>query len=151
MNIIGRFERAMERWTATVWTTVRKPAKKPLDVVVRLRRECDDHALIVGRGRTVVPNCFVVELPAASHRRLAGHREQLGPELAAEVRRYAAEQSYSFAGPVTVGLRAHPDGGRTRYRVRSRLVPCQAPALADDLTKALPVVAAPRAHVSTRA
>ncbi|MFC6063705.1 FhaA domain-containing protein [Streptomyces ochraceiscleroticus] len=141
--MIGRFERAMDRWTSAVWASVRKPGKKPMDVVVRLRRECDDNALIMGRGRTVVPNCFSIELPADSHRRLAGHRERLGPELAAEIRRYAAERSDSFAGPVTVGVAAHPDGGRTRYRVHSRLVPCHPPTHMDAPTMALPQVTVP--------
>ncbi|MEV0604512.1 DUF3662 domain-containing protein [Streptomyces sp. NPDC050315] len=141
MNMIGRFERVMERWTSSVWSSVRKPGTKPMDVVVRLHRECDDNALIMARGRTVIPNCFSIELPADSHQRLASHREKLGPELAAEIRRYAAERSYSFAGPVTVGVAAHPDGGRARYRVRSRLVPCHLPTHSDAPTMALPQVA----------
>ncbi|MFD7663576.1 DUF3662 domain-containing protein [Streptomyces sp. NPDC059788] len=150
MNMIGRFEQAVERWTAAAWDSVRKSQDRPMDVVARLHRECDANALIMGQGRTVVPNRFTVELPADSHRQLAGHQDQLGPELAAEVRRYAAERSYTFAGPVTVALTARPDAGHARYQVRSRLVPGRAPALTDDLTKALPVVGAPRAHGSTR-
>ncbi|MGW8375442.1 DUF3662 domain-containing protein [Streptomyces sp. ODS28] len=143
MRTLTGIERAMERWTSTLWTAVRSPRPKPMEVVAVLRRECDDNALIMERGRTLVPNHFTIELPADSHRQLAAHHGRLGAELAAQVRRHAAEQRYRFAGPVTVDL--HPGEGRRRYRVHSRLAPHQAPTASADLTKALPVIEAPPA------
>jgi hypothetical protein len=139
MRWIANFERTMERWTGTALSLVRKPKEKPAEVVAVLRQECDDNALIVGRGRTLVPNHFTIELPRDSHRQLDAHSGQLTPHLAAQIRRYAAEQRYSFAGPVTIRLRAHPENDRVRYRVHSHIAPHHAPAPSDDLTKALPM------------
>ncbi len=69
-----------------------------------LRRECEAKAVIVGRGRTVVPNAFELELPSESYARLAGQAGPVGERLASEVRRHAAERRFSFAGPVAVRL-----------------------------------------------
>ena len=148
MGKITNLERAMERWTATAWSAVRRPKKKqkPMEVVAILRRECDANAMILGRGRTLVPNHFSIDLPRTSHRQLAVHDGQLAPQLTAQIRRYAAEQRYHFAGPVTVDLYAHTECERVRYRVRSHIAPARRPAApADDHTKALPVIVPPDA------
>ena len=140
MRMIANFEHALERWTSAVWCSVRKPRHKPAEVVAVLRRECDDNALIVARGRTLVPNHFTIELPHDSHRQLAEHSRELLPDLTAQIRRHAAEKRYSFAGPVEIRLDTRPECERTRYRVHSRIAPHCAPAHTDDFTKALPVV-----------
>ncbi|MEU0599917.1 FhaA domain-containing protein [Streptomyces sp. NPDC006393] len=107
MRSLSSLEDAMERWI--------------------LRQECDDRALILDWHRTLVPNAFVIELPLASHNRLVGSKEQLGRHLSNQVRRHAADQGYTFAGPVAVFL-APVEGSKIgRFRVRSRIVPAQKP------------------------
>ncbi|MGW7519800.1 DUF3662 domain-containing protein [Streptomyces sp. NPDC054796] len=153
MGRITNIERAMERWTSTAWSVVRRPKRqKPMEVVAMLRRECDVNAMILGRGRTLVPNHFTIELPSSSHRRLSTSDDELLPQLAAQVRSYAAEQHYHFAGPVTVALHSHSESGPARYRVRSHLTPARAPAPpVDDSTRALPVVSPPTTRTTGRA
>ena len=48
----------------------------------RVQREMDDRAAIVAKGRTLVPNDFVVELAESDHERLEVYAESLGVELA---------------------------------------------------------------------
>lgn len=140
MRLIRNFERSMERWTQTAWSAVRPPRSKPMEVVAVLRRECDDNALIMKRGRTLVPNHFTIELPRAAHGQLRGHGGDVATQLATQVRRHAAERRYHFTGPVTVQLTPHAGTDSDRYRVRSHIVPYRAPAAPDDSTKALPVL-----------
>ncbi|MGW7517953.1 DUF3662 domain-containing protein [Streptomyces sp. NPDC054796] len=139
--MIASIERAMERWTATLWAAVRREKEKPIEVVAGLLRACDENAVIVGRGRTVVPNHFTIELPRESYRELDGHAEVLAERLATRIRQYAAERHYTFAGPVRVRLRGYGGAGSGfRYRIRSHIDPTRPPARTDDLTRALPAV-----------
>ncbi|MDJ1137351.1 DUF3662 domain-containing protein [Streptomyces iconiensis] len=137
--MIEGFERAMERWAANVWTFVRGPRHKPMEVVAVLRKECDDNAMIVGHGRTLVPNLFTIELPHETHRRLDVHSAELAPQLAAQVRRHAAERRYTFAGPVTVRLHPAGDPGGSRYRVRSHVEARPSATPPAELTQVLPL------------
>lgn len=123
MRLINRIEDTMERWTTTVWTTLVPPQQKSGEVVAILRRQCDDSALILGRERVLVPNAFVIELPPESHRQLTTTSAELGRYLAAQVHRHAAEQGYTFAGPVAVSLR--PAGGDAvgRFQIHGRIDP----------------------------
>ncbi|MFJ4831330.1 DUF3662 domain-containing protein [Streptomyces sp. NPDC088747] len=125
MRFLGDLERAMERWSDALWELLIPPAREQAEVVGRLRRECDDHALILDSRRTLVPNAFVIELPPESHRRLTPDSALLAGQLAAQVCRHAAEQGYTFAGPVAVRLAPARAAGVDRFRVRSRIVPAQ--------------------------
>lgn len=146
MRLIDKFERKLEHWASATWSSVRKPPHEPLEVVGMLRRECDENALILGRGRTLVPNHFTIELPDESHRQLIAHSAALEPELTAQIRRYAAERRYHFTGPVAVRLHPHPDGVRARYRVRSRIAPDRAAVPRNSETQAMPLPEAPPAQ-----
>jgi hypothetical protein len=81
--------------------------------------------LILGRHRVVVPNAFVIELLPEIHPKLRAHTLPVEPHLVNEVRRYVAEQGYTFAGRVAVNL--CPAAGETtvRFRIRSRISPAQ--------------------------
>ncbi|MEN8651252.1 DUF3662 domain-containing protein [Streptomyces sp. 21So2-11] len=125
MGILGNFERMMERRVTALWASLARSERErePVEVMVILRRECDVNAMILGLGRTLVPNAFTIELPEERYRQLDVHAAQLGRRLSVTVRKHAAEQCYSFAGPVTVSFRTAPESDVTRYRIRSRVVP----------------------------
>ncbi|WP_425575146.1 FhaA domain-containing protein [Streptomyces durmitorensis] len=123
MRLLLALERAMERWMASLWGSVRPPRRQRGAVVSILCRECDERALILERGRTVAPNTFTVELPRQSHVQLASARVELGNYLAHEVHRHAAEQGYTFAGPVAVSLCLTTETTVGRFRVQSRISP----------------------------
>ncbi|MFG2651844.1 DUF3662 domain-containing protein [Streptomyces sp. NPDC048436] len=118
----------MERWTTTLWTLLLPPKLLPSheeegEVVATLRRECDDSALILGRERVLVPNSFVIDLPPESHRQLNGSGSELSRQLAAQVLRHAAEQGYTFAGPVAVSLRSAGGEAVGRFQIHGSIDP----------------------------
>ncbi|WP_327686313.1 DUF3662 domain-containing protein [Streptomyces sp. NBC_00467] len=124
MRFFGATEHALERWTTNVGRLLFPAKRRQLEVVVILHRQCDDNALILGRRRVLVPNVYIVELLPAIHRQLAASALPLELYLVNQVRRHAAEQGYTFAGPVAVDLR--PAAGATRrFRIRSRIVPAE--------------------------
>ncbi|MGW0564076.1 DUF3662 domain-containing protein [Streptomyces sp. NPDC003016] len=125
MSDVSKVERTLERWGAAGWAWVFRPAREPVEVVAVLRRECDENALILGRGRVLVPNSFVVALPPCTHHELDPYTAWVGPELADRVREHATRRRYSFAGPVTVSLRTLPELAAGRYSIRSRIAPAE--------------------------
>ncbi|NBE50802.1 DUF3662 domain-containing protein [Streptomyces boluensis] len=125
MRFLVEFERSVERWGNALWETLIPPSRKQAEVVAKLRNECDDRALILDRQRTLVPNAFVVQLPPDAHRQLIACSGQLGRQLATQIRRHAAEQGYTFAGPVVVHLTGTPGAGVGRFRIHSRIAPLQ--------------------------
>lgn len=69
-------------------------------------REIDDHRSLDVRGRTVVPNHFVVTLTTSDHGILSGIATTLCAELAAAAKEHASGEGYIFVGPLTVELTA---------------------------------------------
>ncbi|WP_395570463.1 FhaA domain-containing protein [Streptomyces sp. BK79] len=125
MRFLGTSERLMEQWAATVWDRVLPARPTHGEALTTLLRQCDDNTLIVGRQRVVAPNAFVIELLPPIHRRIAASPLPVAPAVADHVRRHAAEQGYTFAGPVTVDLCPAPDDATDRFRVRSRIAPAE--------------------------
>jgi hypothetical protein len=95
---------------------------QPVEVASAVQREMDDRAAIVAKGRTLVPNDFVVELAESDHARLDVYAETLGVELANLAREYAKEQGYSFVGPVRMRFEGVPDMVTGTFRIRSGVI-----------------------------
>lgn len=55
------------------------------------------------------------------HRQLAIEQARVEQHLGAQVRRHAAEQGYTFAGPVSISLCASHDETVGRFRVHSSI------------------------------
>jgi hypothetical protein len=126
MKSLAALEDTMERWSNALWTLLTPPAHREhhqTELVRMLHRECDDRALILDRERVLVPNAFVIELPPESHRQLSNSSRQLDTHLSNQVRRHAAEQGYTFAGPVAVRLTPVQDSKVGRFWIRSSIVP----------------------------
>jgi hypothetical protein len=128
VGVLQRFERRVERLVNGAFARAFKAEVEPVEIASALQRECDDRAAIVSRGRTMVPNTFVVELGASDHERLSRYAEPLGAELADMVGEHAAEQHYSFVGPVTVTFEQSDELETGRFRVRSAAVAVPNPA-----------------------
>lgn len=149
MSMIANIERTMERCTAAVWSRIRPARDRPIELVAILHRECDENAMILGHCRTLIPNHFTIELPYDVHHRIAPHAGRLVPELAAQIRRHAAERHYRFAGPVTVRLRVSAECDGLPYRISSRTVCSGEQAHTPELTRSLPLPTAPRPAPAT--
>lgn len=119
MGVLQRFERRLGGLVEGAFAKVFKGDVQPVEIAGALQRETDDRKTIVAQGKVLVPNDFVVELGRHDFDRLHPWAEPLGDELAAMVREHAAEQGYTFVGPVNVALDLLPDVDTGTFRVRS--------------------------------
>ena len=128
MGVLDRFERRLDRLVSGAFARAFKAEVQPVEIASALQRECDDKAAIVGRGRTMVPNDFRVELGPTDYERLVTYAAPLSVELADMVREHAGEQGYALVGPVEVRLDRSDDLETGVFRVVSEAVPGELPA-----------------------
>jgi hypothetical protein len=119
VGVLQRFERRLGGLVEGAFAKVFKGEVQPVEIASALQREADDRKTVVGEGKVLVPNDFVVELGSHDHARLDPWATPLGNELAAMVREHAAEQGYTFLGPVRVALEKVADTDTGVFRVRS--------------------------------
>lgn len=119
VGVLQRFERRVGGLVEGAFAKVFKGDVQPVEIAQTLQREADDKRTIVAEGRVLVPNEYVVELGDHDYARLHPYADPLGAELAAMVQEHAAEQGYSFVGPVKVALELMPDIDTGTFRVRS--------------------------------
>jgi hypothetical protein len=127
VGVLQAFERRFSGLVEGAFAKVFKGDVQPVEIAGALQRETDNRKTIVGPGKVHVPNDFVVELGDHDHARLAEWAEPLGDELGAMVREHAAEQGYSFVGPVKVGFEHVPEISTGVFRVRSSVVAADVP------------------------
>ncbi|MFD7921980.1 DUF3662 domain-containing protein [Streptomyces sp. NPDC059740] len=117
MGLLTRMEEAVEHFeTALVDKVFRH---EPVEVLDALRRECDDHVLVVSEERRLAPNAYLVELAGPVHDRLDSQEAGVCQELTDELVRHAAERGYDFPGPVAVHLTRTDTLPNGRYRISS--------------------------------
>ncbi|HVS68790.1 MAG TPA: DUF3662 and FHA domain-containing protein [Mycobacteriales bacterium] len=121
MGVLQSFERRLGGLVEGAFARVFKGEVQPAEIAGALQRESDDRKEVVARGRVLAPNTYVVELGDRDYRRLEEWAEPLGDELAAMVREHAAENGYSFVGPVQVGFEHHAGIGTGVFRIRSAM------------------------------
>lgn len=119
MGMLDRFEKGIERAVNGAFAKAFRSEVQPIEIASALRREVDDRANIVARGRTLAPNTFVVELGPADHERLGDWEEALSEELKSVVDEHAGQQRYSMVGPITVSFEQAEDLDTGLFRVRS--------------------------------
>jgi len=119
MGMFDRMEKGIERAVNGAFAKAFRSEVQPVEIASALRREIDDRATIVSRGRTLVPNTFVVELGPADHGRLGEWEDALGDELRDVVNEHAIQQQYAFVGPITVKFEKAEDLDTGLFRVRS--------------------------------
>ncbi len=142
MGVLQRFERRLEGLVLHAFTRVFKGQVEPVEVAAQLQRETDDRKAVVGEGRILVPNDFVVELGMTDYARLSPYAQPLGAELAEMVNEHAAEQGYSFVGPVRVTLEQVEKLDTGRFLIRSGVAGGgDGPAVAAPPRPAAPAVA----------
>jgi hypothetical protein len=90
VGVLQRFERRLGGLVEGAFAKVFKGDVQPVEIASALQRETDDRKTVVGQGKVLVPNDFVVELGRQDFDRLNPWAEPLGDELAAMVREHAA-------------------------------------------------------------
>jgi hypothetical protein len=122
VGVLQRFERRLEGLVEGAFARAFKGNVEPVEIAAALEREALDKKAIVGAGRVLVPNEYVVELGEADYARLSPYARQLGVELATMVQESAAEQQWSFVGDVQVSLAEVSDLETGVFHIRSNVV-----------------------------
>ncbi len=119
MGVLQRFERRLEGLVEGAFARVFGGVVQPVEVASALQREAADKKAIVGAGRVLVPNAYVVELGDHDFTRMTEYDEPLRAELASMVREHAQEQGWSFVGAVRVSFEKVDELDTGVFRVRS--------------------------------
>ncbi|GAB2678049.1 FhaA domain-containing protein [Thalassiella azotivora] len=122
MGVIDKFERGIERAVNGAFAKAFRSEVQPVELASALRRETDNQAAVVSRGRTLVPNSFVITLSADDHARVADWEDSLADELADSLTTHARQQRYAFVGPVTIRFEQDDELDTGVYRVEGHRV-----------------------------
>lgn len=141
MGLLDKFEKGVERSISSVFARTFRSKVQPVELASAVRRELDDRAAVLGRGRTLVPNSFTLSLAGDDYDRLAEWEDALGDELAEGAVEHADKQRYVFVGPVTVSLARDDNLEVGLFEVSSQTVKgAIAPATAHTPANGRPVI-----------
>lgn len=118
MSLFERMERKLERTVNGVFAKAFRSEVQPLELASAVRRAMDDRATLLGRGNTIVPNLFTIELSDEDFDRLMEYGVELEDELIAAARDHAESQRYQPRGPLQVLFDADPELEVGVFRVR---------------------------------
>ena len=119
MGILDRFEKGLENVVNGAFAKAFRSQVEPVELAGALRREADNKAAVVSRGRTLTANHYIIELSPTDHERLSGLESELRSDLRQVIGDHAIEQAYSFVGPVSVDFALADDLDTGMYRVVS--------------------------------
>ena len=119
MGILDRFEKGLENVVNGAFAKAFRSQVEPVELAGSLRREADNKAAVVSRGRTLTANHYVIELSPTDFDRLSGLENELRTDLRQVIGDHAVEQAYSFVGPVSVDFVEADDLDTGMYRVVS--------------------------------
>ncbi|UVI36138.1 DUF3662 and FHA domain-containing protein [Brevibacterium spongiae] len=119
MGILDRFEKGLENVVNGAFAKAFRSQVEPVELAGALRREADNKAAVVSRGRTLTANHYIIELSPTDHDRLSGLESELRSDLRQIIGDHAVEQAYSFVGPVSVEFALADDLDTGMYRVVS--------------------------------
>jgi hypothetical protein len=117
---LAKFEQRLEALVSGAFARAFRSAVQPVEIAAALQRECDNNTQILSRQRRMVPNDFHVELSQPDTDRLSPYDSALIKELTLQLQEHAENQSYLFAGPVTIAFETADDLTIGRFRVRSQ-------------------------------
>jgi len=120
MGVLDKFEKGVERAFSTTFARAFRADLKPVDLASALRTEMDNRTASLSRGRTAVPNVFVVELSPADIKKVEewGRAEVTG-DLVRAATSHATDQGYVFVGPVVVEFEEVGGFKSGSFKVRS--------------------------------
>lgn len=136
MGIWGDIERKLERAYNESFARAFKSEVQPVELASAIRKAMDDRSAVLGRGRTMVPNLFLIELSPTDYDRIAPIAGDVEIELVAAAEEHAESQHYQPGGPIRVDFERGDDLETGVFRVRPSTVrhPDNAPSGAPSPT-----------------
>lgn len=118
MGLFDRMERKLERAVNGVFAKAFRSEVQPVEIASAIRRAMDDRAATAGKGRSLVPNVFTIELSETDYERLTDHGVELEDELVAAAEEHADSQHYQPGGPIDILFDEDVDLETGVFRIR---------------------------------
>jgi hypothetical protein len=104
VGVLQRFERRLEGMVGLAFARVFKGKVHPAEIAHALQREATEQRSVLGGGRVLAPNVYVVTLGPVDYENLAEWSEQLAGELADMVAEHIQSEGYQTFGEIEVRL-----------------------------------------------
>ena len=137
MGVLQRFERRLEGMVGLAFARIFKGKVHPAEIAKALQREADEQRSVLGEGRVLAPNVYVVRLGETDFGHLGQWADQLAEELADMVAEHIEGEGYQTFDKVSVRLERDDELTTGVFEVSSLVAdPAARPASRDDLASA---------------
>lgn len=119
MQLLDRFEQRIDQLVNGAFARAFKAEVQPVEIAAALQRELDDHVVVLGAARNVVPNSFTIDLSPRDFERLMAFESPLRTELARVIEEYAEQQQCTLIGSPGVQFTEDPALGTGVFRVHA--------------------------------
>jgi hypothetical protein len=143
VGVLQRFERRLEGMVGLAFARIFKGKVHPAEIAKALQREADEQRSVLGEGRVLAPNVYVVHLGATDFEHLGQWSDQLAEELADMVSEHIDDEGYQIFDKVTVRLERDSDLPTGVFEVSSQVADPARPAAREGLAAGAPPVGAP--------
>jgi hypothetical protein len=129
VGVLQRFERRLEGMVGLAFARIFKGKVHPAEIAKALQREADEQRNVLGEGRVLAPNMYIVRLGQVDYDNLAEWSDQLAAELADMVTEHIGTEGYQTFGAVQVTLEQDDDLPTGVFEVSSHVAdPARPPA-----------------------
>jgi len=104
VGVLQRFERKLEGLVGVAFARIFKGKVHPAEIAKALEREATEQKMVVGEGRVMVPNHYVVRLGPTDHEYLVEWEAELNATLAEMVQEYVEAEGWSTFGRIQVSM-----------------------------------------------
>jgi hypothetical protein len=140
VGVLQRFERRLEGMVGLAFARLFKGKVHPAEIAKALQREADEQRSVMGEGRVLAPNVYVVRLGETDFGHLGQWSDQLAGELADMVTEHIEDEGYQVFDKVTVHLEQDDELTTGVFEVSSHVADPARPAPRSDQ---VPMASAP--------
>jgi hypothetical protein len=138
VGVLQRFERRLEGMVGLAFARLFKGKVHPAEIAKALQREADEQRSVMGEGRVLAPNVYVVTLGHTDFEHLGQWSDQLAGELADMVAEHIDDEGYQVFDKVTVRLEEDAALPTGVFEVSSQVADPARPPARDDLASVAP-------------
>jgi Protein of unknown function (DUF3662)/FHA domain len=140
VGVLQRFERRLEGMVGLAFARIFKGKVHPAEIAKALTREADEQRTVMGEGRVLAPNVYVVRLGETDFGHLGQWSDQLASELADMVAEHVDAEGYQVFDKVSVRLERDDDLPTGVFEVSSLVAdPARPPSRDNHMVAAPPV------------
>jgi len=140
VGVLQRFERRLEGMVGLAFARIFKGKVHPAEIAKALQREADEQRSVVGEGRVLAPNVYIVRLGETDYGHLGQWSDQLASELADMVSEHIDDEGYQVFDKVTVRLEQDDELPTGVFEVSSHVADPARPLPREDVRAGAPPV-----------